>query len=129
VDVARLEGISGIDVERALDYLMGETELIAYMLYQLSDGDLKSAPAEVTRLLATQDMDAAERAAHSLKSVAGMVGALGLEDLAALVESSIRDGGAVEAIEPLCAAMTAAHASLAAEVRIALDGHVPPTPV
>jgi len=128
MDAERLESIDGIDFELALDYLMGERELIVYLLYQLSDGDLGDASREVERLLAAGDMESAERAAHSLKSVAGMVGALGLEGLAGVVEASIRDGSRGEQLEQLRGRMESVHIALAAEIRAALDGHVPPAP-
>ena len=55
----------------------------------------------IRQQMAADDREAAERTAHTLKGVAGTIGARLLQDRAAEVEQAVKSGMTVEEIEPL----------------------------
>ena len=75
------------------------------------------AVAQVTDALATGDRQLAERIAHTLKGVAGNIGAMQVHAEVASLEKLIHDGAAPAAIHAATSALAAALAPLLAELR------------
>ncbi len=87
-----VSGIAGLDVNGALARLLGNRALYQRLLEQLAYGDMANSAATVTERLAVSDLEGAERAAHSLKGVAGTLGATELERRARTLEEGLRAG-------------------------------------
>jgi len=117
-------GIDGLDTVVGLKRVRGKVTLYLDMLRKFSEGQ-KTAVSEIRAALQAQNAATAERIAHTLKGIAGNVGASGLQHLAAAVEAAIKAGGTakaeLEALEPPLLALTgslaAALAPAAMDVR------------
>ncbi len=83
-------GIEGLDIANGLRRVLGKKQLYLSMLRKFVAGQ-KSAPAEILQALEGGDWAGAERFAHTLKGVAGNIGATGLQQLAQTLESAIRE--------------------------------------
>ncbi len=83
--------IADLDVEGALKRVAGNAKLFRSLLDQFvrQQGD---AAAEIRAAIGAQDIAAAERAAHTLKGVAGNLGAGALSGMAGEVEKVLRAG-------------------------------------
>jgi len=84
-----LEGVPGIDVAQGLGYARGNQTLYRSLLgrFVASQG---RAPAQIQAALANGDIAAAEMLAHTVKSVAGNIGARDIQSLAADLEQALR---------------------------------------
>jgi two-component system, sensor histidine kinase and response regulator len=96
-ELARLEGIEGLDTVAGLRHVAGKRDFYVKMMRRFCDGEQAVAVATVKALLAEGDAKGAERAAHSLKSVAGTFGASQLERRAGSLEAALRDGDDADA--------------------------------
>jgi PAS domain S-box-containing protein len=106
--------LPGIDLEDGLGHLAGRVP--AYLrLLERFPGRQSGTAGEIRAALASGDREAAVRAAHSLKSVAGNLGAHRLANLAAAAEAGLNAGAAEGQAEDLVA-------PLAAELRLVADG-------
>jgi len=85
-----LPEIPGIDLQPALDRMLGNREIYLGALRRFAANHEETAEALAGRL-AARDHDAAERLAHSLKGMAGTLGAGALQALAEGLESAIRE--------------------------------------
>ncbi len=83
-------GIEGLDIPQGLHRVLGKKSLYLSMLRKFCRGQ-KSAPAAIVTALEGKDWDTAERLAHTLKGVSGNVGAIGLQPLAAALETAIKE--------------------------------------
>ena len=90
-----LRDISGLDVAGALQRLMGRTSIYLSILRLFVSGKAESA-AEVRTALEDGDRKTAERFVHTLKGVAGSIGAFQLQALSGELEQSIKSGAPVE---------------------------------
>ena len=91
---ARLEA-GGIMVDEALERLMGnEAMLERYLQKFLSE----KSYAMLRDSLASNDWEAAGRAAHTLKSICGTIGCEAMQELVILQERHIRAGEWKEAV-------------------------------
>ncbi|MCB2226364.1 MAG: response regulator [Desulfarculaceae bacterium] len=93
------EAIAGIDLAEGLNRVGGNRELYRSLLIELREGYAK-APAELAGHIEAGRKQEAQRLAHSIKGVAGNVGAVGLQAAAAAVESALKEGRA-ESYPPL----------------------------
>ena len=75
------------------------------------------APAQIRQSLEAGDYGTAERLAHTAKGVSGNIGAVSLQELAAVVEKAIKDGESLEAIEGLLTSFAEAHTLLIGRLR------------
>ncbi len=89
--------IPGLDTQAGLRRVLGKTALYENLLRQFVEGDELHSVATIKALLEKDDSEGAERTAHSLKGVAGTIGATAVQEQAAQVEAAIRDGQDVEA--------------------------------
>jgi two-component system sensor histidine kinase/response regulator len=120
-----LPSIAGLDTKDGLSRVAGNRKLYAKLLRQFIE---QQGPAveQITAALAQGDLALAERLAHTLKGVAGNIGAKSVQFAASALEERIRERGqpgAVEsakqqvaaALDPLCAQLQAALSSAASE--------------
>ncbi|MDO9619269.1 MAG: response regulator [Pseudomonas sp.] len=82
--------LPGVDVDSGLRRVLGKRELYQRLLgkFVASQGDF---PAQLRAALAANQQESAERLAHSLKGLAGNLGAMDLAAQAANLESAIKD--------------------------------------
>ncbi len=85
------EKIEGINLKEGLMRVGGNEKLYRNILLKLRD-DYAETDEEIKSLLQSEKADEAERLAHSIKGVAGNVGAGPLQEAAALLESTIKQG-------------------------------------
>jgi two-component system sensor histidine kinase/response regulator len=95
-----LELIPGLDAADGLRRLLGRREAYVSLLrrFALSHAN---ATREIRAALADGRVAEAERAAHTLKSVAGSIGARQLQCEAGEVEAALRRGATAEDVQPL----------------------------
>jgi PAS domain S-box-containing protein len=79
-----------LDVQEALKRLGGRRQLYGKVLRKFESESAK-AHAIITRHIATSDMEAASRMAHTVKGTAIAIGAVKLSQVAAELETAIRD--------------------------------------
>jgi two-component system sensor histidine kinase/response regulator len=84
-----LQGIAGLDVSRGLAQVMGHEAVYRSIVGRFC-ATQAHLPAQLHGALATGDLVLAERLAHTAKCVAGNIGAIGLAQLAAQLEDSLR---------------------------------------
>ncbi len=114
--------VPGLDTEAGLRRVLGKTSLYLSMLrkFVVQQAGL---PGQVRELLSQGEREAAQRAAHTFKGLAGNIGAMALAELAARVESAIRHDASPDEIEraltelapPLAELVAAVSARLPAE--------------
>ena len=85
------ETIEGINIKEGLMRLGGNEKLYLSILMKLRD-DYAKTDQEINDLLQSEKAGEAERLAHSIKGVAGNVGADSLQEAAAALESAIKKG-------------------------------------
>ncbi len=83
--------LTGIDVESGLKRVAGNRNLYLSILRQFS-GSAEHTVKELTTALSDGDIETASRSAHTLRGVAGNIGASELQDAAAILESELRQG-------------------------------------
>ncbi|MDD5755342.1 MAG: response regulator, partial [Methylococcales bacterium] len=111
--------IDGLDVELGLRRVLGNGTLYLNMLRKYVINQ-ENAPANLRAALDTPDYNAAERIAHSSKSVNGNIGATSLQKIAAELEEMIRDGAARDVIELKIIAFESAHTAMIIALNVAL---------
>jgi len=82
-------GVPGLDVDRGLAVACGNDKLYRTILGRFVHGQAR-VPAEVHEALAVGDVATAERLAHTLRAVAGNIGAREIERLAGRLEDALR---------------------------------------
>jgi two-component system sensor histidine kinase/response regulator len=95
-----LELIPGLDTADGLRRLLGRREAYLSLLRRFAMGHA-DATREIRAALADGRIAEAERAAHTLKSVAGSIGARQLQCEAGKVEAALRSGATAEDVKPL----------------------------
>jgi PAS domain S-box-containing protein len=90
-DTIGMPRISGINVARGLLSVRGKVDRYTHLIALFADTQ-RSVSVSLRQELAEGRLDELCRRAHSLKGVAGTVGALGLSERAAIVELAIRNG-------------------------------------
>lgn len=101
VDI-ELPNLPGLDVANGLRRVGGNKRLYLKLLRKFRD-DFSNADSRIKEILAMGDKDGAQRLAHTVKGVAGNIGALKLQSSAAEVEGWIknnREGDIEEALIP-----------------------------
>ena len=82
--------IEGLDVDDGLRRVLGKKKLYLWMLRKFISGQ-RSAAAEIRRALDDNDSHSAELLVHTLKGVAGNIGATVIQHLAGQLETAIRE--------------------------------------
>jgi CheY-like chemotaxis protein/HPt (histidine-containing phosphotransfer) domain-containing protein len=91
-DDAMLNMLNGIDVEMGLRRVAGNQKLYISLLEQFLSGYTNS-DKQILLALESNKRDDAQRLAHSVKGVAGNIGAHALSQSAAEIERILREGG------------------------------------
>ena len=113
---ALLDEVPGLDVAYGLKNLRGRIPNYLRLLRKYADGhagDTERIRAE----LAADNMPEVRRLAHSLKGVSGMIGAFGVQGLAAELEIAIRDDLDAVTVDTRLAALVAAQSATVAAIR------------
>jgi PAS domain S-box-containing protein len=84
----RLAGIPGLDSERGLAMVHGSTTLYVRILYLFADSHGED-PTRLAECLASDDLIVLKELAHTLKGSAGNVGAMGVAEAAADLQSAV----------------------------------------
>jgi len=91
VEEPEIPDLAGIDVEAGLNRVVGNKTLYRSILMQFRDGS-EHTISDLNVALNNGDIETATRIAHTLKGVAGNIGASSLQVLAACLESELRRG-------------------------------------
>ena len=114
-----LRTIPGLDVSAGLKLVMGRKTLFLSLLEKFATSQ-RDFTARLRARLADDDRTAAEREAHTLKGMAGQIGARALRDAVEQLEHALRSGTAPAACETLIAAASEQLADLSALLDAAL---------
>ncbi|MBU2547046.1 MAG: response regulator [Proteobacteria bacterium] len=105
------EDLAGFDLASGLKRVAGNQTLYLRLLRDFRRDNEETADA-IERALAEKDLDSARRLVHTLKGVAGNIGAIGLHEASKALEQALSNGNE-RPTEPL--------ETLRTELRIALD--------
>ena len=122
-DPMALDPIEGLDARRGLRLVAGNAALYARLLRGFERGEA-DAVTRIRAALRTQDRMLATRIAHTLKGLAGNIGAVPLAEAAGTLESSLDQGAGPSTLEPLLDAAE----QLLRSLTQALARAVPPAP-
>ncbi len=117
------QGIPGLDTTLGLKRVMGKQSLYLSMLRKFATGQAH-ATAHIAQALQDGDQASAERIAHTLKGVAGNIGASALQHAAGLLETALHAQQASDALlapvhSQLAALVAALHNALPAPAALA----------
>jgi len=114
-----IPAVDGLDSADGLRRVAGNRGLYVKLLRQF-ESQQADAIENIRAALATNDAESATRAAHTLKGVAGSLGARDVQDAAAAVEKLLRDRSAADAINRGLAQLAAVLDPLLTRLRSAL---------
>ena len=121
-------GMPGLDTVQGLRRAMGKQQLYLSMLRRFMH-DHRNAASQISKALGVRDRQVAERLAHTLKGVAGNIGAMALQGLVGELEDLIRANTASDAlVEPLAAVQQSLEI-IVHGLEAALPANVEPKPV
>lgn len=112
---AYLEGVQGLDILRGLAATRGKVASYARLLRLF----VESHEPDI-RLIQDGDITELQRLAHTLKGVAGMLGATGVQSSAEFLNEAIRRGAIESEIEGLRSSLVTELTSLISGIRLAL---------
>jgi CheY-like chemotaxis protein len=92
-----LPAVEGLDTAEGLLRVAGNKNLYLKLLRQFVTSE-HDAPARIRERLANEDRPTAERMAHTVKGVAGNLGAKAVQSAAADLERGVKEGGPAEAL-------------------------------
>ena len=113
-----LEAIEGLDVEGGLKRVMGKRDFYERLVRQFAEGQEAESVATIRAQLADGEREGAERTAHSLKGVAGTIGAGELQRRSQALETAIHRGS--EVLESLLASVEEELTRMVSAIREAL---------
>jgi len=122
-----LPAISGLDTKDGLSRVAGNAKLYAKLLRQFVE---QQGPAvgQISAALAKGDVGLAERLAHTVKGVAGNIGAKAVQAAAGGLEKLIRDRAAAGEVESAKKELAVALSPLLPQLRVALPAPARETP-
>ncbi|HWR02985.1 MAG TPA: PAS domain S-box protein [Humidesulfovibrio sp.] len=123
-NVPRAQRLPDLDVAEALERLGGDAALYRELLEQFTERYTGQA-ANICRTIEDGDMAEARQLAHSLRGVAGNLGAVAVSAAAATLERALAEGAAVVPLLALCDQVEQAHAALLAALPLALPAPKP----
>lgn len=112
--------ISGLDTASGLKRTANNVKLYRKILVQYAEGQKDAVENIRTSLGADQRQDA-ERAAHTTKGVSGNIGAIIVQEKAAVVEAAIRNNEPREILEPLLKALDEVLSAMVSSLNTALE--------
>jgi two-component system, sensor histidine kinase and response regulator len=113
--------IAGIDTKAALKRMGGNRRLYESLLRKFAEQQA-AAVEEIRAALKAGDASTAERGAHTLKGVAGNLGATALAEVAAKAETAVKRG---QDVETVLDSLSLALAPVVQAIRTALPPEVP----
>jgi two-component system sensor histidine kinase/response regulator len=119
-----LPAIAGLDTQDGLSRVAGNRKLYLKLLRQFVEQQ-GPAPAQIADALARNDMPLAERLAHTVKGVAGSLGAGGVQPVAARLEKAIAMKTAAPELTPLLEEFRVTLEGFVTRLRTALPGAQP----
>ncbi len=122
----KLPNIAGLDAQDGLRRVAGNQKLYRKLLRQFLTQQA-DAPTQIREQLRAHDVAGAERSAHTVKGVAGNLGAKTIQAVAAELEKAIRDGANPDQVAALNQRLDEAFSTLMAPLCAAL-GEAPPLP-
>jgi two-component system sensor histidine kinase/response regulator len=117
---ADLPRVDGLDTADGLRRVRGNNRLYVKLLRQFTS-EQADAVEQVRAALATGDVESATRLAHTLKGVAGNIGAGGLQVAAAAVETMLRNGSPADATSQALAQLSTVLDPFLGQLRAALE--------
>ena len=121
-----LPAIAGLDTQDGLGRVMGNRKLYLKLLRQFVELQ-GSGPAEIEAALSNHDAPLAERLAHTIKGVAGSLGAREVQQAGAMLEKAIATEAADAELTPLLQAFRATVGDFVSRLRSALpSAELPP---
>jgi PAS domain S-box-containing protein len=106
-DGPALAPVDGLDQDAGVRRALGRPSLYRQLLARFVEGQ-KDTPHAIDQALRASDADTAERLAHTLKGVAGNIGAVPLQDAAGELETALRAQAPREQIDR-CLAVVSDH--------------------
>lgn len=97
--------IEGLDVAGGLRRVLGKESLYRAMLEKFLVGQ-RDTVVQIRSAVTGEDWLLAERLAHTLKGVAGNIGAVAVQEAATKVESACKEHHAIDLVEPLLEGVT-----------------------
>jgi PAS domain S-box-containing protein len=119
-DEIEIPAISGVDIAGGLKRVAGNTKLYMNFLRKFSEGQ-KDAPLRIEEALNAGNRTLAERLAHTVKGVAGNIGAGEVQEVAAELELAIRKNRSSKSIREINKRFAEFLAQLIENLRKALD--------
>lgn len=115
-----LKQVSGLDIELGLRRVMGKVDLYRSLLRKFVDshGDFAD---DMAQAMARDDWATAERLAHTLKGVAGTVGATALQGQAQSLEAAITAAASANIIEEAMVQVVSQLQTLIEGIQASLD--------
>jgi two-component system sensor histidine kinase/response regulator len=110
-DMHGIETIEGLDVTLGLKRVLGKQPLYLSMLRKFIAGQ-QNAPEQISEALNADDYNTAERLAHTLKAVAGNIGAGRLQTEAEQLETAINEKYTRDSIDERAALVDASLSAL-----------------
>jgi PAS domain S-box-containing protein len=120
-----LPSVDGLDTEDGLGRVGGNRKLYLNLLRQFSTQQANAAQ-QIAAQLQTGDHDTAERRAHTVKGVAGNLGAKPVQTAAAELEKLIRDRADVSSVESARQRLAEDLGALVEQLRLTLGKETPP---
>ncbi|HKA18910.1 MAG TPA: response regulator [Blastocatellia bacterium] len=114
--VKTIPAVEGLDSAEGLLRVAGNKKLYLKLLRQFIASE-HDAPSRIRERLASQDRTTAERMAHTVKGVAGNLGAKAVQAAAGDLERAVHEGAPAEA---LCDRLASVLLPLVGELRVAL---------
>ncbi len=118
---ADLESVQGLDVEGGVKRVMGKRDFYERLVRGFVTGEEAETVSTVRSLLSEGKREEAERTAHSLKGVAGTIGAGEVQGRAADLEAAIKESGSDSEIEASLGSVDEELTRLVMEIREVLD--------
>lgn len=115
----RFSTVVGLDTDDGLRRVAGNEKLYVKLLHQFADQQA-DAPQQIAEQLAADDLATAERTAHTVKGIAGNLGARGVQTAAGDLEKAIRERAEPPRLEALRQKFSAELSDLLAQLRPAL---------
>ena len=98
MEIDSLNAIEELDTKAGLRNVAGKREFYERLLKQFITGSETQTVQTIRNHMSSGDAESAERTAHSLKSMAGTIGATELQNLAQHLESNIHDKLDIESL-------------------------------
>jgi two-component system sensor histidine kinase/response regulator len=124
---AGMPSVASLDTGDGLSRVGGNQNLYRRLLRDFADGQGR-APDQIADALATGDVMVAERLAHTLKGVAGNIGAKEVQAAAGRLEKLLRDRSAADEVETARRQVASVLAPLVRDLRGALGAVVGESP-